>query len=101
MIACIWYVSWVLSFGDLATLSDIRYLTISAGVLLITTTAGQQWTHWILVPELGDSRANVDVEEEALVQIDSEGYFQSSHRDPDPDPTLAVAPRRVSGVIAI
>ncbi len=99
VIACIWYVRWVLNFGDLATLSDIRYLMIAVGVLLIATTAAQQWTHWILVPELGDSRANVDVEEEALVHIDSEGYFQSFHRDPDP--TLAVAPRRVRGVLAI
>ena len=89
----------MLHFGDLAILSDIRYLMIAMGVLLIATTVGPQWTHWILVPELGDSRANIDVEEEALVQIDSEGYLQSSHRDPDL--TLAVAPRRVSGVIAI
>ena len=99
VIACIWYVRWVSTFGELANLSDIRYLMISVGVLLIFTTTGQQWTHWVLVPELGDSRASVDAEEEVLVQIDGEGYFQSSYRDPDL--SLAIAPGRVSGAIAI
>jgi len=83
-LAVLWFAYSSSTTIGLGTVAEAQYLAMAVMVLLVCTAAGQVWTHRVMTRELGQTWSSTDDAENAAVQIDEQGYFQSAGRDVDP-----------------